>query len=125
MQAFVVRPFGFKEGIDFDRVERLLIQPSLEQAGVAGRSTGSITEAGNIREDMFQLLLLADIVVADISIHNANVFYELGIRHSLRTRLTYLIRARVDTPAQLRTSANDVPFDLKTDRYLEYDPSDP
>ena len=125
MQAFIVRPFGRKEGIDFDRVEELLVRPGLEKAGIAGRSTGSITEAGNIREDMFQLLLLADIVVADISIHNANVFYELGIRHSLRTRLTYLIRARVDTPAQLRTSANDVPFDLKTDRYLEYDPSDP
>jgi hypothetical protein len=125
MQAFIVRPFGRKEGIDFDRVEELLVRPGLEKAGIAGRSTGSITEAGNIREDMFQLLLLADIVVADISIHNANVFYELGIRHSLRTRLTYLIRARVDTPARLRTSANDVPFDLKTDRYLEYDPSDP
>jgi hypothetical protein len=125
MQAFIVRPFGRKEGIDFDRVEELLVRPGLEKAGIAGRSTGSITEAGNIREDMFQLLLLADIVVADISIHNANVFYELGIRHSLRTRLTYLIRARVGTPATLRTSANDVPFDLKTDRYLEYDPSDP
>ena len=125
MQAFIVRPFGHKEGIDFDRVEELLVRPSLEQAGIAGRSTGAITEAGNIREDMFQLLLLADLVIADISIHNANVFYELGIRHSLRTRLTYLIRAKVDRPAELRTSANEVPFDLKTDRYLEYDPSDP
>jgi hypothetical protein len=125
MQAFIVRPFGSKEGINFDRVEDLLVQPGLEQAGIAGRSTGAITEAGNIREDMFQLLLLADLVIADISIHNANVFYELGIRHSLRTRLTYLIRAKVDRPAELRTAANEVPFDLKTDRYLEYDPSDP
>jgi hypothetical protein len=125
MQAFIVRPFGRKEGIDFDRVEELLIRVALEQAGVAGRSTGAITEAGNIREDMFQLLLLADLVVADISIHNANVFYELGIRHSLRTRLTYLIRAKVNRPAELRTVADEVPFDLKTDRYLEYDPGDP
>jgi hypothetical protein len=125
MQAFIVRPFGRKESIDFDRVEELLVRPGIEQAGIAGRSTGAITEAGNIREDMFQLLLLADLVIADISIHNANVFYELGIRHSLRTRLTYLIRAKVDRPAALRTSANEVPFDLKTDRYLEYDPSDP
>jgi hypothetical protein len=84
MQAFIVRPFGRKEGIDFDRVEELLVRPGLEKAGIAGRSTGAITEAGNIREDMFQLLLLADIVVADISIHNANVFYELGIRQPTR-----------------------------------------
>jgi tetratricopeptide (TPR) repeat protein len=125
MQAFIVRPFGHKEGIDFDRVEELLVRPGLEHAGIAGRSTGAITEAGNIREDMFQLLLLADLVIADISLHNANVFYELGIRHSLRTRLTYLIRAKVDKPAELRTAADEVPFDLKTDRYLEYDPSDP
>jgi len=125
MQAFIGRPFGHKEGIDFDRVEKLLILPSLEQAGIAGRSTGAITEAGNIRDDMFQLLLLADLVIADISIHNANVFYELGIRHSLRSRLTYLIRAKVDSPAELRAAANEVPFELKTDRYLEYDPSDP
>jgi hypothetical protein len=124
VQAFIVRPFGQKEGIDFDRVEKLLIVEALEKAGVVGRSTGAITEAGNIREDMFQLLLLADLVVADISIHNANVFYELGIRHSLRTRQTFLIRARLNK-TELRTAANEVPFDLKTDRYLEYDPVDP
>src|SRR5271154_1262715 len=121
MQAFVVRPFGFKEGIDFDRVERLLIQPSLEQAGVAGRSTGAITEAGNIREDMFQLLLVADLVIADISIHNANVFYELGIRHAVRARQTYMIRAKGLKPREQRGPEDEVPFDLKTDRYLEYD----
>jgi hypothetical protein len=60
-------------------------------------------------------LLLADIVIADISIHNANVYYELGVRHSLRPRTTILIRVRKD----------EVPFDLRTDRYLEYDPDNP
>ena len=63
---------------------------------------------------MFERLLLADIVIADISIHNANVYYELGIRHALRPRTTILIRARRD----------DVPFDLSTDRYLAYDTAD-
>lgn len=37
MQAFIVRPFGRKEGIDFDRVEELLVGPGLEEAGIAGR----------------------------------------------------------------------------------------
>lgn len=64
---------------------------------------------------MFERLALADIVIADISIHNANVYYELGIRHSLRPRTTVLIRSR----------ASEVPFDLKTDRYLEYSAEDP
>jgi hypothetical protein len=30
---------------------------------------------------MFGLILEADLVVCDITVHNANVFYELGIRH--------------------------------------------
>jgi hypothetical protein len=40
------------------------------------------------------LALLANIVIADITIHNANVFYELGIRHSLRDRKTILLKCR-------------------------------
>ena len=44
---------------------------------------------------MFERLLVADLVIADISIHNANVFYELGIRHALRGRQTFLLRARL------------------------------
>jgi hypothetical protein len=82
---------------------------------MTGRTTQEIARAGNIRADMFQLLLTADIVVADISIHNANVFYELGVRHALRDRRTLLLRAAID----------EVPFDLKTDRYLSYEPGNP
>jgi hypothetical protein len=115
MRAFIVRPFGTKGGVDFDRVERELIAPALDHFGITGRTTGEIVAQGNIRTDMFQLLATADLVVADLSIHNANVFYELGVRHALRDRKTFLIRARVD----------DVPFDLKTDRYLAYDAADP
>jgi hypothetical protein len=43
-----------------------------------------IRRQGNIRLDMFQRLLTADLVIADISIQNANVYYELGVRHALR-----------------------------------------
>lgn len=115
MRAFIVRPFGVKSGVDFDRVEAELVAPALEHLGITGRTTGEIVAQGNIRTDMFQRLTTADLVVADLSIHNANVFYELGVRHALRDRRTFLIRARVD----------DVPFDLKTDRYLSYDAEDP
>jgi hypothetical protein len=116
MQAFVVRPFNTKGGINFELVHSELILPALRAAEIAGGTTGSILEAGNIREDMFQLLLVADLVIADISIHNANVFYELGIRHAVRGRQTFLIRAK---------SVDEVPFDLKTDRYLTYDAANP
>ena len=82
--AFIVRPFGVKQGVDFDKVEAQLIQPALMQIGVEGGTTTEIVEQGNIREDMFRMLVGADLVIADVSIHNANVFYELGIRHALR-----------------------------------------
>jgi hypothetical protein len=52
-RAFIVRPFGSKEGIDFNEVERLLIAPALAALGIEGRTTGEITRQGNIREDMF------------------------------------------------------------------------
>jgi hypothetical protein len=118
LNVFIVRPFGAKGGIDFDRVERELIRPAMEQAGLTGGTTGEFLQQGNIRADMFEQLLIADLVIADISIHNANVFYELGIRHALRDKRTFLLKS---------SAANepDVPFDLKTDRYLAYDANDP
>ncbi len=115
MFVFVVRPFGTKNGIDFDQVQRELIAPAMARLGLQGGTTEPITRAGNIRADMFGLLAKADMVIADISIHNANVFYELGARHALRDKRTFLIRSRSD----------EVPFDLRTDRYLEYDKENP
>jgi len=115
MRAFVVRPFGEHNGIDFNRVHRELIKPALEALKIEGDTTEEIAHAGNIRRDMFRLLAVADLVIADLSIHNANVFYELGIRHAVRDRGTFLIRAAVDK----------VPFDLLTDRYLCYDKDNP
>ena len=78
---------------------------------MTGSTTVNIAEAGNIREDMFRLLVTIDLVIADLSIHNANVFYELGIRHALRPHGALLIRADV----------HSYPFDLQTDRFLLYD----
>ena len=115
MHAFIVRPFGIKNGIDFDRVEKELIGPALEDLRISGRTTGEFIQQGNIRTDMFEQLLIADLVVADISIHNANAFYELGIRHAFRDKRTFLIKSKGD----------EVPFDLKTDRYMPYDADDP
>ena len=126
MRAFVIRPFGTRKAIDFDEVEKNLVGPALENIGAEGRTTGEILEAGNIRIDMFQQLLIADLVVADITTNNPNAFYELGIRHALQEKRTFLIRAklpRAQTVDELKEI--DVPFDLKTDRYFEYDPANP
>jgi hypothetical protein len=118
LNVFIVRPFGIKSGIDFDRVENELIRPAMERAGLSGGTTAEFLQQGNIRTDMFEQLLIADLVIADISIHNANVFYELGIRHALRDKRTFLVKSS-------DRNQGDVPFDLKTDRYLAYDAADP
>ena len=115
MRAFVIRGFGEKAGVNFDWVHDELIAPALKRVGLEGGTTGLIVEAGNVRDDVIHELVMADVVVADVSIHNANVFYELGIRHAVRNRATVLIRARVD----------EVPFDLRGERYLSYDQADP
>ena len=57
--------------IYLDAVERDLIGPVLTKLGIAGRTTLDIAKAGNIRDDMFRLLVTADLVIADISIGNA------------------------------------------------------
>ena len=121
-RAFVIRPFGTKKDsggreIDFGQIHDALIQPALDATALGGGTTEEVIDAGNIREDMFELILEADLVVADITIHNANVFYELGIRHALRKKHTVLIKGMPDN--------DKTPFDLLTDRYLAYELDNP
>jgi tetratricopeptide (TPR) repeat protein len=84
-------PFGQKKGPDgslynFDEIYEKLIQPALQMAGFEAFRADEETSSGDILTDMFQELLLADLCIADMSIDNANVFYELGIRHAFRKR---------------------------------------
>ena len=121
-RAFVIRPFGKKQDsagkeIDFEKVHNELIAPSLQAAGLEGGTTGKIIDSGNVREDMFGLIIEADLVICDITVHNANVFYELGVRHALRKKGSILIKG---TPVKDTT-----PFDILTDRYLPYAVDDP
>jgi hypothetical protein len=122
-RAFIVRPFGKKSNskgeapINFDNVDKELISKALEQVGLTGGTTVEFVQQGNIRTDMFRQLLAADLVIADISIHNANAFYELGIRHALRNQYTVMIKSEARGDAHV--------FDLKADRYLPYNPDQP
>ena len=70
--------------IDFDAVYNNLLEPALRLAGCEPCRADSDTAAGDIRTDMFFELVTADLVVADTSIPNPNVYYELGVRHAFR-----------------------------------------
>ena len=115
LHAFVAMPFGTKEGpdgqqIDFNRVYAEYVVPALKASGLNVFRADEEERAGDIRTDMFQELLLADLVVADLTLANPNVWYELGVRHGLRARGVVLICGGKVTTA----------FDLYTDRKLRY-----
>jgi tetratricopeptide (TPR) repeat protein len=113
--AFVIMPFGKKKGADgslydFNAVYSLLIKPALESAGFEAFRADEETASGDILTDMFQELLLADLCIADMSIDNANVFYELGIRHAFRKRGVVHIQA----------GRGYMPFDVFNVRTIPY-----
>jgi tetratricopeptide (TPR) repeat protein len=110
LHAFVAMPFGVKEGVDFNAVYADYIKPALEGVGFEVFRADEERRAGNIRTDMFQELLLADLVVVDLSLDNPNVWYELGVRHGLRSRGVI----------QIQCKREYLPFDVYVDRTLRY-----
>ena len=95
--CFVVMGFGKKTDyptkrvLDLDKSYRNLIKPAVEAAGLKCIRADEIPHSGSIDEKMYQQLLEADVVVADLSTSNANAFYELGVRHALRPYTTIII----------------------------------
>jgi hypothetical protein len=123
--------------VNFDYVEKELIEPALRDLNIEGRTTAEILESGNIRNDMFQRLLVSDLVIADRGSHSPQrqgllrTGYKCRthpmahhvtdedpcIRHALREKRTFLIYSRI--------GEDKLPFDLQTDRYLAYDYKEP
>lgn len=96
--CFVVMGFGekrmdFETGrtLNLDASYRNLIKPAIEEAGLECIRADEITHSGNINVPMYQQILTADVVVADVSTANCNAFYELGVRHALRPFTTIII----------------------------------
>ncbi|MDP1545202.1 MAG: TRAFs-binding domain-containing protein [Anaerolineales bacterium] len=113
--AFIVMPFGKKKGgdgswYDFNAIYKQMIKPALEEAGFEPFRADEETASGDILTDMFQELLLADLVLCDLSIDNANAFYEVGIRHAFRKRGVMHIQA----------GRAYMPFDIFNVRTLPY-----
>ncbi|MBF0519334.1 MAG: DUF4071 domain-containing protein [Nitrospirae bacterium] len=113
--CFVLMPFGKKqtasEEIDFDAVYENLIKPAVKSAGMEPLRADEEKSGGLIHKPMFERLMLCDYAVADLTTANANVFYELGIRHAIRHLSTVLLYA---------TGEDKLPFDVATLRVLPY-----
>jgi tetratricopeptide (TPR) repeat protein len=100
--------------IDFEAVYEKLLKPALVQAGYEVTRADSANAAGDIRTDMFFELVTADVVVTDISILNANVYYELGVRHGVCPNGVFIVNGNLMTSR---------PFDIAPDRSFSYDTS--
>src|ERR1700722_499963 len=95
--CFVVMGFCTKtdytkpKTFNLDKTYRNIIKPAALAAGLECIRADEIAHSGNINVPMYERLLNADVVVADVSTYNCNAFYELGVRHALRPYTTIII----------------------------------
>ena len=113
--CFVLMPFGQKPDgtggtIDFDAVYKKLIAPAIEAAGMEALRADEEMAGGMIHKPMFERLILCEYAVADLTMANANVFYELGVRHAVRPWSTVLLFAE----------QSRLPFDVAPLRAVPY-----
>ena len=102
--------------IDFDATDRKVIEPAVEKAAknvgleIECIRSDKAGHSGFIHREMLEHVAGADIAIVDITTQNANVFYELGVRHSFRRSTTILIQ-RLGT---------HIPFNISGMRVLPY-----
>ncbi len=114
--CFVLMPFGRKPDaagrlVDFDAVYRELIAPAIADAKLEPLRADEEMTGGIIHKPMFERLILCEYAVADLTTANANVFYELGVRHAVREWSTVLIFA---------AGGSQLPFDVAPLRAMPY-----
>ncbi len=114
--CFVDMPFGKKKDlanateIDFDRIYDAAIKPAIVAANLQPVRGDQERTGGVIHIPMFGRLLLSEFVIADLTLANPNVFYELGIRHTALPFTTVAIFA----------ATNPLPFDVGLVRSIPY-----
>lgn len=95
--CFVIMGYGKKtdfkqnKSFDLDKTYRNIIKPAAEAAGYACERADEIQHAGIIDVPMYERLLMADLVIADVSTANINAFFELGVRYALRPKTTIVM----------------------------------
>jgi hypothetical protein len=96
--CFVLMPFGEKKdamgkSINFDEVYKQLIAPAIASVELEPLRADAELNGGIIHTPMFERLVLCQYAVGDLTAANANVYYELGVRHAARPATTVLIKS--------------------------------
>jgi hypothetical protein len=113
--CFVLMPFGMKANADgsminFDRVYQDLIAPAARDAELDPIRADQEVTGGIIHKPMFERLILCPFAVADLTTANANVYYELGVRHAFKPFST----------VQIIAEGSRLPFDVQMLRTISY-----
>jgi MAP3K TRAFs-binding domain len=96
--CFVSMPVGRKTApetgvvVDFDRVYAELVVPAVSDAGLHLRSWRSSSTAASIQQQALAHIISSDVLLADVTMSNPNVMYELGVRHAANRGPTLLMR---------------------------------
>ncbi|HRI35238.1 MAG TPA: response regulator [Saprospiraceae bacterium] len=113
-KCFVIMPFSTSHSCNEEEwtdIFNTLIKPAVEKSGFNYECVRAIALPGNnIIEHIFDEINGADLVIADLTDKNPNVFYELGVRHALR-----------DCTILIAQNEKDIPFDLKPYATISYD----
>ena len=113
--AFFVTPIGKERSEPRERADRILeyvLNPILANNYDIVRAD-HVTSIGSINHDIIHRLHASDLVIADLTGANANVMYEIGIRHAFNLPIV-----------QLCQNDQELPFDLGTERTIFFDLSD-
>src|SRR5215510_14099839 len=117
--CFVVMGFGEKTDfqsnpqrvLNLNRTFEDIIEPVVTECGVECIRADKIIHSTVIDKPMYERLLDADLVIADLSTSNANAIYELGVRHALRPHTTIVMAEK----------GFAFPFDLNHLSILKYE----
>jgi hypothetical protein len=114
--CFVIAPIGV-EGSDIrkrsDQVFKHVIEPIAEKHGYKAIRADQMSKPGSITTQIVDKILNAPLVVADLTGHNANVLYELAIRHVVRKPVVQIIQ-----------KGEALPFDIAQQRTIPLDHKD-
>ena len=94
--CFVIQGFG--EKTDFTNGRKLnldrsydVIKEAVEAAGLLCIRADEVVHSGTIDRPMYEWIMKADLVIADLSTYNVNAAYELGVRYGVSPRATIIV----------------------------------
>ena len=115
-KCFVVSPIGEPNSDvrnNADKLFKYIVKPVCEECEFEAIRVDQLNDANSITQTIIDKLETADLVIADVSGHNPNVFYEIGFRTRTKKPIIHL-----------RSKGENLPFDINTIRTFEYDLTD-